>query len=55
MQPISVPINQSTRIRQLASEGLTPEQIVARTGAPAKLVRAALTRRSVDRPKSRAQ
>jgi hypothetical protein len=54
MQPISVPINQCARIRQLTAEGLTPEQIIARTGAPAKLVRAALKRRTADRPKSRA-
>lgn len=51
--PIAVTPNRSTQIRQMVAEGLTPEQVRAKTGWPMANIRAALTKAPKDKPKSR--
>jgi DNA-directed RNA polymerase specialized sigma24 family protein len=50
---IAIPPNRSEVIRQMASRGMSPEDIRARTGWPMGNIRAALQKAPKDKPKSR--
>lgn len=50
---IAIVPNRSERIRQLAAQGLSAEDIRASTGWPMANIRAALTKAPKDKPKSR--
>lgn len=51
--PIAAPVNQSQQIRNLASSGLSIDDIHDLTGFDKRLIKSALGRRPKDKPKSR--